>query len=61
MLDTGHKLILSKLIVAALIAIDHGLGDLATEIRVLTCTLDHSSPTGVTGNVHHRAEHPVHS
>ncbi len=59
MLYTSHHLIDIIDIVSPLITMDISLRDLASEIRVLACPLYDSAPTGITGNVHHRAEHPI--
>ena len=60
MLDAGHNLVRSGELLAraALVAVDHRLGDAGVQVRVLAAALADTSPARVASEVHHRAEGP---
>ena len=53
----------SRLGIPLLFGLDviHGGGDLSTPPRVLSTTLGDTSPTSVTGDIHHRGIRPCHT
>ena len=56
MLNASHHVLLA---VVALESPHHSLADARAQERVFTSSLRHTSPTGVDGDVNHRAIHPV--
>ena len=57
MLHTSHYLVIPAHILS-LVSAYHGTGDGCAEERVFTVSLRHAPPTGITADVHHRAECP---
>ena len=54
--DAGKDVLVGEV---ALIAFYHCLCYLRAEVRIFACTFGHTAPTGITGDVDHRAEGPV--
>ena len=56
MLNACHHILLA---VVALESPHHSLSNATAQERVFACSLCHTSPTGIDGNVNHRTIHPI--